>query len=307
MLVDFISTLQQPGYTNQSQDYIVQFLGCDARILSIFVERVDGPNLGEMRDDEGKWSGSESLSQAIWNDALSSLVYLTHQRVLHNDIKASNIVWDTRKKCAKLCDFGLGSKPDTNKGGGTPHYVAPEYWLGRPRTFASDMYSLGIVVLYLFRYTKLPDLYRHWDIQQALTTATGQDYQAMIEWLDQIERIRTTIQSPEISGMIKVHPRERSSPETLLKHLKSVGLNLGDRSDASMEVSWAGLEEAPRVNYGSTTIPFTSPVGATEPSKTGTAIDIDTMIPKSVECRVDASSSGDKPRRSARIAAKQRS
>jgi hypothetical protein len=74
-----------------------------------------------------------------------------------------------------------------------------------------------------------------------------------------------------------------------------------------MEVSWAGLKEAPRINYRSITIPFTSPVGATEPSKTGTAIDINTMIPKSVECRVDASSSSDKPRRSARIAAKQRS
>jgi serine/threonine protein kinase len=268
------------------------------------MERVDGPNLGEIRDDGGKWSGSESLSQAIWIDALNALVYLTHQRVLHNDIKPSNYVWDTRERCAKLCDFGLGSKPDTNKGGGTPHYVAPEYRLGRPRTFASDMYSLGIVVLYLFRYTKLPDLYRHWNIQQALTTATGQDYQAMSEWLDQIESIRTTIKSSEISGMIKVHPRERSSPETLLKHLKSVVLNLGDRSDASMEVSWAGLEEAPRVNYGSTTIPFTSIFSATEPSEAVIAINPDTMIPRNVDCRVDASSSSTKFRRSARIAAR---
>jgi serine/threonine protein kinase len=295
----------KPGCADRSQDCIIRYLGCDARILSIFVERADGPDLAAMRDDQGMWTGNENLGQAIWIDVLSSLVYLTQQGILHNDIKPSNIVWDMGKRRAKLCDFGLASKPDTNRGGGTPHYVAPEYWLRQPRTFASDMYSLGILVLYLFRYTKLPDLYGRWDIQQALTTATGTDYQAMSEWLDQIERIRTTIRNPEMSGMINVLPRERSSPETLLEHLKSVGVNLGDRSDASMAVSWAGFEGAPRMDHGSTTIPFTNPFDATEPFKAAAAIDTDIIVPQRLEHRVDKRSFSTLPRRSARIAAMQ--
>jgi hypothetical protein len=57
--------------------------------------------------------------------------------------------------------------------------------------------------------------------------------------------------------------------------------------------------------HGSTTIPFTSPIGATEPFKTVTAIDPGTVISRSVTCRVNTSSFTTQPRRSARIAALQ--
>jgi serine/threonine protein kinase len=305
MFVAPLPTREGPGCADECQDCIVRYLGRDARTLTIFVERVDGPDLSAMRDDQGMWTGNEKLGQAIWIDALSSLVYLKQQGIVHNDLKPSNYVWDVENRRAKVCDFGLASKPDCNKGGGTPHYVAPEYWLRQPRTFASDMYSLGILVLYLFRYTKLPDLCRRWDIQQVLTTATGTDYQAMSEWLDEIERIRTTIEHSEISGMIEVLPRKRSSPETLLEHLKSVGVNLGDRSDSSMKVSWAGFEGAQGMAHGSTTIAFTSPIDATEPFKTVTAIDPGTTISRSVDWRVKTNSFTTEPRRSARIAALQ--
>jgi serine/threonine protein kinase len=269
------------------------------------VERVDGPDLAEMRDSEGMWTGSESLGQAIWIDALSSLVYLKQQEILHNDIKPGNYVWDVGKRCVKLCDFGLGSKSNTKKGGGTPHYVAHEFWLGKPRTFASDMYSLGICVLYLFRYTKLPDLNEHWDIHEVVNKLSGKGSEAKTEWLEKIERIRTTTKSSEIKGMIEVLPRQRSSPETLLTHLKLVGVHLGDRSDVSMEVSWTGFEGAPRKTHGSTTIPFTSPFDAAKLCKTEVAPYPGIVTIQSVEHRVEANFSSPKLRRSAKIAAKQ--
>nr|GMC97697.1 probable LRR receptor-like serine/threonine-protein kinase At1g06840 isoform X1 [Ipomoea batatas] len=93
--------------------------------------------------------------------AAKGILYLhteAHPPIFHRDIKASNILLDS-KLTAKVADFGLSRlAPVLNDEGmlpdhvstivkGTPGYVDPEYFLTRKLTDKSDVYSLGVVFL----------------------------------------------------------------------------------------------------------------------------------------------------------------
>ncbi|EOY04390.1 Leucine-rich repeat protein kinase family protein isoform 1 [Theobroma cacao] len=83
-----------------------------------------------------------------------------HPPVFHRDIKASNILLDSKLN-AKVADFGLsrlapvledeGTVPDhvSTVVKGTPGYLDPEYFLTHKLTDKSDVYSLGVVFMEL--------------------------------------------------------------------------------------------------------------------------------------------------------------
>ncbi|HEY5336168.1 MAG TPA: protein kinase [Mycobacteriales bacterium] len=85
-------------------------------------------------------------------EVASALAYMHGRGVIHRDVKPANILF-ARDGGAKLTDFGiarvLGSPGLTQTGllMGTAPYLSPEQVRGAPPTPASDVYSLGLVLL----------------------------------------------------------------------------------------------------------------------------------------------------------------
>ena len=119
--------------------------------IAIVFEFVEGETLAA-RLAKGPLSEVQAIHIAVQiADALS--VAHGHQ-VLHRDLKPSNVML-APGGVVKILDFGIArfrpaGKPGTDDGDpgfmGTPGYVAPEQWAGRPADERADLYALGVVV-----------------------------------------------------------------------------------------------------------------------------------------------------------------
>ena len=79
-----------------------------------------------------------------------TLEYIHGRKVLHRDIKVSNIFL-TGNNTVKLGDFGISKVLDATYDQaqtvvGTPYYMSPEVCENKPYTQKSDVWSLGCVL-----------------------------------------------------------------------------------------------------------------------------------------------------------------
>ncbi|CAK7567098.1 MAG: hypothetical protein SEPTF4163_005059 [Sporothrix epigloea] len=152
----------------QSHEYlrhesIVRLYGGDARYLSLYMEHVDAKDLSK----KGTWRGTNSDyftgdrrdALRILRDISGALNYIHGRNLVHNDVKPANILF-SRERGAVLCDFGLSTEAkDSNLSltGGTPYYVPPEFIGRKLRGPPSDVWALGITMLYVLRKIPFPD------------------------------------------------------------------------------------------------------------------------------------------------------
>ncbi|GAA2753406.1 serine/threonine-protein kinase [Amnibacterium kyonggiense] len=121
--------------------------------IYLVMERVDGPDLGQALR-----SGALTPMQVAYLglDLCDALLYVHERGWLHRDIKPANVLlsgrWSDRRLRGKLSDFGiatvLGSPADDGEFTvGTAAYLSPEQVEGGVLASASDVYSLGLVLL----------------------------------------------------------------------------------------------------------------------------------------------------------------
>ncbi|KAK8066011.1 hypothetical protein PG997_012758 [Apiospora hydei] len=140
---------------------IVKLYGGDARYLSLYMEHVDGKDLAarSVWRDAGTdiFTGDRADAVRILKDIAGALNYVHQRKRVHNDIKPANILY-SRDRGAVLCDFGLSTlSNDAATNGGTPYYVPPEFIGKKLRGSPSDVWALGVTMLYVLKKITFPD------------------------------------------------------------------------------------------------------------------------------------------------------
>ncbi|WIA34396.1 hypothetical protein OEZ86_012732 [Tetradesmus obliquus] len=147
---DLVSTLRHPFIVPCVESWMVQghtvnmiYGYCEKGDLSSYLQRVQRVR-GQVE---------EPLMMKWLCQLLLALDYLQTMRVLHRDIKTSNLLL-TCDMDVQLGDFGLathmqdagdGSKPEDTNLVGTPHYMSPELLSCKDYGFKTDVWSLGCV------------------------------------------------------------------------------------------------------------------------------------------------------------------
>ncbi len=114
----------------------------DGTIIMV-MEYIKGTDIETLIDEEEKLSVKTSLH--YFKQILSALEFAHKHKVIHRDIRPSNILID-EKNNIKITDFGtstlLNEKQYATTRIGSPPYMAPEQFEGKA-VFPSDIYSAG--------------------------------------------------------------------------------------------------------------------------------------------------------------------
>jgi len=115
----------------------------------IVMEYVDGFTLRQIVHKRGRLTVDETLR--ILAPAAAAIDYAHSQKVIHRDVKSSNIML-SRQREVKVLDFGIArviketsSRISQTTTSGTLAYMSPEQLAGQPIDGRSDVYSLGVV------------------------------------------------------------------------------------------------------------------------------------------------------------------
>ncbi|KAG8761646.1 hypothetical protein FRC14_000030 [Serendipita sp. 396] len=139
--IDLLKNLNHPN--------IVKYKGFvkTNEYLNIILEYCENGSLHNICKRFGKFP--ESLVAVYISQVLHGLVYLHDQGVIHRDIKGANILTN-KDGCVKLADFGVATAQVSDSTVvGSPYWMAPEVIEQLGATTASDIWSVGCVVIEL--------------------------------------------------------------------------------------------------------------------------------------------------------------
>ncbi|RUS20157.1 kinase-like domain-containing protein, partial [Endogone sp. FLAS-F59071] len=93
---------------------------------------------------------SEAEARGVMEQLVHGLLYMHKNGILHRDLKLSNVLLTDRFE-VKIADFGLATKlsehGEQKTMCGTPNYISPEIVSRQPYGLASDVWSLGCMLV----------------------------------------------------------------------------------------------------------------------------------------------------------------
>jgi eukaryotic-like serine/threonine-protein kinase len=125
--------------------------GDDGRVAYIAMEYVEGHTLSAYLGKKIAFGSGDIAS--IASQLCEALSHAHEHGVWHRDIKPSNVIM-TKSGRVKIADFGIARTDTTgltmaNSVLGTPMYMAPEQFMGRPIDHRVDLYGTGVVLYQL--------------------------------------------------------------------------------------------------------------------------------------------------------------
>ncbi|NET27807.1 IMS domain-containing protein [Okeania sp. SIO1I7] len=148
--------LEELGETNNQIPRLYAYFTENGKFYLV-QEWIEGETLTKKLQTEGLFN-EDSVRQILIN-LLPVLDYIHSKRIIHRDIKPGNIIWQEKDDLPVLIDFGavkelmgttLNSQGNPSRSIiiGTPGFMPPEQAAGHP-VYASDLYSLGLTIIYL--------------------------------------------------------------------------------------------------------------------------------------------------------------
>ncbi len=125
-------------------------------LVYIAMDYVDGTTLEEFVDPDNLLPVEEVLGIGI--QVARALDYAHDNKIIHRDVKPSNVLYVRESQLVKVSDFGIAriSDGDQTRTGtilGTPSYMSPEQAVGGKIDGRSDLFSLGTTLYQLFSGT----------------------------------------------------------------------------------------------------------------------------------------------------------
>ncbi|KXX80641.1 NUAK family SNF1-like kinase 1 [Madurella mycetomatis] len=221
---------------NLEHKSIVRLYGGDARFLSLYMEHVDARDLSSKsmwrNTATDLFTGDRSDALHILHDIASALHYIHGKGLVHNDIKPGNILY-SRERGAVLCDLGLSTRQsrDTALIGGTPWYVPPEFIGRKQRGPPSDVWALGVTMLYVLGKISWPDArahrnhprHLHWLIAR-VNSRDRDPADRMRQWLTEVAAARNGLDIHDklerlVHGMLAPNPQSRVTTKEIVNQL----------------------------------------------------------------------------------------
>lgn len=124
--------------------------------LFLTMEYVDGEDLGALLRRIGRLPNAKA--NEVSRQLCAGLAAAHDRGVLHRDLKPSNVMIDGDGR-VRITDFGLAVRADESASdtAGTPAYMSPEQFEGKPVTVQSDLYSLGLILFEIYAGKKTFD------------------------------------------------------------------------------------------------------------------------------------------------------
>uniref|UniRef100_A0A3Q1CES2 mitogen-activated protein kinase kinase n=1 Tax=Amphiprion ocellaris TaxID=80972 RepID=A0A3Q1CES2_AMPOC len=158
---------------------------------------------------------------------VKGLTYLWSLKILHRDVKPSNMLVNTRGQ-VKLCDFGVSTQLVNSIAKtyvGTNAYMAPERISGEQYGIHADVWSVGISFMECFPCSGLISY-----LLSKLVCSTSQDPPVL--HIGQFSEKFVHF----ITQCMRRHPKERPAPNNLMDHSFIVQYNDGNAEVVSMWV-----------------------------------------------------------------------
>ncbi|KAF1336654.1 Nek protein kinase, partial [Globisporangium splendens] len=155
--VELLAKLKHPNVVEYRENFVencvihIVMAYCDGGDLAEKIrERVN--RLEQCSNESDKQNAYFDIGQILdWFVQMAMAIkYLHQQRILHRDLKTSNIFLTT-ENVIKLGDFGIAKTLDSTMDQaktvvGTPYYMSPEVCENKPYSYSSDVWSLGCVL-----------------------------------------------------------------------------------------------------------------------------------------------------------------